>query len=1181
MNALITLGAMLLAAVPGGITVAEIIGAVVMTAFTALSSLIFAKKKNNDTFEPTQYTRREVGGTIPIIVGTRRTYGVEVFRKNDSTYAGASSRQFFQIHYSIGTIAFICDSAVYGEKNLFDLGHSGAHSSVIDFRFGTNDQLPTGHGWTEIAGDPSLAKNKYDALGLKLTPDSTHAVSYSGRAGINIFLAADEDGRSQGMNIAVDSLIYGLLCRRFKDENGNYLCHVGDHNKYAEFYASSKRYTGIVNAGNYTASELADVLETALNEALDDESTGHAITFSVSYSSETDQFTIESDTENVRLLTWSGSHRGNDIWDELGMIRGARYSFDPTKTGGTNFDDLRLTGSNPYSVSTFEDFSFTKTFTRNPIRICYELRTNPNTSPGIEHWDDFAQSLMFSEEQYCNEIASNPDTSIQYDIRPVNILPMLKAIYGSDGLISGTMAKPNELLLLIDGSRTSETDATAATNGAYVPQIVIAFGSGSLRYDINQIVIKTNSVVAQSYKLQYVDKQAHSGIKLPGTNYYEGWSDSDWSDVTGGLISGSTDAVKTIAFTKVSAYGIRIIDFSAVTGNFSLSEIEVKTQSFKTSKNIAIQSTVYTVSTEVVVDAFGTGDVSRLNDGSSATNVEFIASPSMSESYYEIRFPFKRRIGLIVLATNIGDPQSYSIYYQIATGGDWTLLETRTNSQGTDYCFVTPTEMISFRITNMSREAGNFTITEIEAYDAIPSVRYTLDAINESGQKFSDFMLRLYESFFAIPCDQYGTRFIRVERDEPAVQELNDNHIIACKRKPTPRREMVNQWLVTFANELKDFESDIVTIDDYASQLREMQYPGGGSGNLVTPREIELLGVVRPMQAQRMGHVLKKRARYGYVTYTITCRAGAVIAKIGDIIRIHKPSARINKKYARIIRMIYRGNHEIEIEAMEHYSNVYASPQIEVGDIEFTRDSAGSSGSSGVIPGDVKNVALVILEPGDYGIATPTLQVTFTPPSDSNFSHANIWINWDEAETDDGALFYRLEGTSIGDGAFTVPVNASGGIDDQYKIRVVVQAVSNTGTKKDITSIVEAWERGENTCIAETSILFDGSQALTARVAALVSSQASTGQSAKYFTGDGNQVLFDLGFAYTEGSLIVRIDGIHINKKIIGINDGTEGSPEAWEYDETDPEAGTFTFLYPPPNGAIIGVVYARSAVAV
>ncbi|MCP4707319.1 MAG: hypothetical protein GY869_01725, partial [Planctomycetes bacterium] len=1009
-----------------------LIGLVISTAFSVLGQLVMAKKQSSseNPFEATPYTRREVGGTTPIVVGRRRTYGLELFRKNDSSFSGASSRQFFFIAYSVGPINFISDIRIFGEKNIFDLGHDGAHSSVVDFRYGTKTQTQTGFGWNDIAEDYSQAYTKYDDLGLKLTPTTKHSISYVGRAGINLFLAADEQGRNNGMNIAADGLIDGLLSRRFKDSSGEYICHVGDHNKYAEFYHDNKRYTGIIASGTYTGTQLASALQTAFYAAKDDNDAAHAITFTITYNATNKQFTIQSNVSGVKLLTWTGSHRDCDIYDELGIIRGQRDNFNPATTGGTLFDDIALTGSGPYSVTTYEDFDFEKTFTRNPIRLCYELRTNDKTSPGIEHQDDFDQDLMYVEEQYCNEIVE-VNGSIQYDIVPRNVLTMLRRVYGDD-LITGTVAKPNELLKLIDGSHAAAAPPVTCEDTSFVPQIVLT-ARGSIRYAIDRINVKTNNANAQSYKLQYASVPA-ARRQVDGV-FRDCWAESDWIDINGGTISGSTDVVKTFTFTPIYAYAIRIINFSAVSGNFSLCEVELFPSG--SLQNLGTYFGVFTINANVIVDVLGTKDLKRIIDGYTTQDLEFESDlpdqPGPTAGpYYEIRFPFKRRIGMFVLATNVGEKQSYKIHYQTATGGAWTELIHREDIQGTDHCFVDATEMSAFRIADMSRGDSTrpFTITEIEAYDAIQSRRYTLDAINEDGAKFAEWLQNLYASFYAIPCESAdGKRWIKVERDEAAVQEVNQHHIITLTRKKTPRREKVNQWLLRFPNELKDYNDDITVVDDYAHQLRTYKFPGGGTGNVTSSSEIEFIGVTRPMQIQRMGAILKRRSRHADRFYTLRCIPGSVSAGVGEIVRINYPSKNISNKYIRIVRLIREANHEIEIEGYEHHGDVFDDPVIDVSDITFSRDAASGPGAeSGILPGDVSNVRLELKEPDELGITAPMVLVRFDAPDDPNYCYSNIWVNWN-AEEQDGVRVYRLESASSqGDGARAFALDTTGAI---------------------------------------------------------------------------------------------------------------------------------------------------------
>ena len=1162
-----------------------IVGAIIATALSVLAQIIMmpSRKGQRDPFKPTQYTRREVGGTTPVVVGRRLTYGIEVFRKNDSTYPGASSRQFYFVVYSVGPIGFISNTRVFNERDIFALGHSGAHSALIDFRYGTLDQAPTGFGWSDIGGDPSRAKNKYDALGLMVTPNAPHPLAYVGRAGLNIFLAADEQGRSQGANIAVDSIVDGLTCRRFKNTDGDYVCHVGGHNQWVEYWYNKKRYAAQVEAGTYTASELAAAVQTALNAAEDDDGQATPITFTVStsqttnaYSGETEtRFTIEAATADVRLLTWTGSHRGADIWDDLGFLRGARYSFDPTKSGGNEFDDLRLAGTGPYSITSFHPFE--RVFTRNPIRICYELRTNPDVSPGIERPDDFDQALMLAEEQYCNEIVT-VDGVTQYDVQPRNVLPMLKRVYGADGLISGTTGNPSSLLYLIDGEYANAAPihpfSKESIQTTYVPQILFRFYPSY--YKIDKIVIKTNNTVAQSYKLQYTNAKPD---RLCFFSY--AWSDYLFTDIPGGTITDSTEPVKTIEFDAIYVTGIRIVGFSAKSGPFSLCEVEVYTTK---GRRVVHKNLISLLRTEIAININVIGNVNFLSDGGTNKDVIFDTMPGGSGTsgpYYEIRFPFKRRIGLIVLATNVGEPQSYKIYYQASTDGDWTLLAERADIKGTDYVFVPPTEMISFRITDMSRSGGTapFSLTEIEAYDAIPSRRYTLDAINENGEKFKDFLLRLYESFFAIPCNQFGRKWIRVERDEPPVQEINEDHVVTYQKKRFPRREKVNQWLCRYANEIQNYETDVVVMDDYASQLRQHRYPGGGTGEVISSREVEFYGVTRPMQMLRMGNILRNRARYADRVHYLECRPGTVSAVIGDVIRLNLPSYRVRNQLVRILRVVERGDFATELECVDHFADVYADTAISLGDIQFQRDAVagGTNGLPGVLPADVQNVIASASKIETDGVSAPWVSVTFSAPEDPNYSHADFWVNYNDEIDESGERVYKHVSSQMqGDGAYAFPVDTTGAVDGVWTARVLVQAVSKTGTRKSITQIDAEYENGQNTAIGTVLVLLDDTQEFYSAYLAHSAWASQQAYITEQFIADGTTTQFTIAETYRPFTVVVEVDGYTLRPKLAGVTDGTEGSQDTWEFQELTETNQIEVFQYdagqrdPLPEGSII-----------
>lgn len=79
----------------------------------------------------------------------------------------------------------------------------------------------------------------------------------------------------------------------------------------------------------------------------------------------------------------------------------------------------------------------------------------------------------------------------------------------------------------------------------------------------------------------------------------------------------------------------------------------------------------------------------------------------------------------------------------------------------------------------------------------------------------------------------------------------------------------------------------------------------------------------------------------------------------------------------------------------------------------------------------------------------------------------------------------------------------------------------------------------------------------------------------KVFLGDGSTALFTLGSGYAAGSTDISIDGLRIDRKIVGINDGTDGSPDSYEYEEIDPAGGDIAFpKFAPPVGAVLSVHY-------
>jgi hypothetical protein len=1092
------------------------VSAVISTALSTLAALIFAPKAPSaGPLDPTPYTRRTVGGSTPIVVGRRKTYGIEVFRKNESK-DGQSSKQFFQILYSVGPIACIYDTRVFNERNIYSLGSENQHTSVIDYRYGTIEQTPTGHGWSDIASDGDYA-GTYDSLGLFVSPDAAHSVAYTGRAGLNIFMAADEQGRSAGMNVQVDSVVNGLLCKRFKNSNGDSLCHVGDHNKYIEFYYDSKHYVGTISSGDLTASQLADAVQTALNNAMDDDSTGHSITFTVSYNSETDLFTIASDTDDVTLLTWTGSYRGGDIWDELGILRGARYNFNPTLSGGNVFEDMQI--SSTISISSFHTFE--KSYTRNPIRICFELRSNSFISPGIESPDDFNQAIMYQEEKYCNEIVS-VNSVIQYDINPRNILPDLHRIYGN--VVSGTVSNQQTLEYLIDGSYTNPADPAGGASGAtFSPHIAFVSNGRS----ISEMVIRTNSV-SKTFTVQYVP------ITIPPTVVYNGeqvvrmyFPESAW--VTKETVTNSTDTEATITFSPaVQCNALRIVNFSCASGLFTLFSIVLKSGGY----GISYQTHIY--------EAVSTGNLYYLQQPTNPYPVTLdgnLAGTGLSGPYYRFDFPFKRRIGLISISTNVGEPQSYTIYYQASNGGAWIQLVSRTDQKGSDLIFFDPVEMVAFAITDMSRGDGTnrFSINEVEAYDAIKSRRYTLDAVIEASEKFKDNLQRLYESFFGIPCEENGSQYIRVERDENPVQGLYSEHIVDLKKTYLPRREKINQWNLRYPNELKDFEPDIYTVDDYAGQLRSFHYPGGGTGNVINAREIEFVGATRPLQVARMGHILSNRANYADIVYVIKCLPGAITAGIGKIIKIHYPEKNVINKLARIMKIQESEDMSTEIECALHIPSVYNDAAVTPEDIAYQKDAIGSGDSQTDSSGDGTIAGIVKESTSGSDVSTPMLSLVPQPPESPEFDHYKVYINKNEDTDSSGSRLWSLAAiSSKEDQSILIPIDTTGASGNQFRLRVLVQSVSRSGKAKSIREINSEFESGKSRAVIEWDMILDADADPNYQAIQSTASQAAKSGEREYrFSAGGEgsgQSLIITVPAYESGSVRLYADGIRATK---------------------------------------------------
>lgn len=103
-----------------------------------------------------------------------------------------------------------------------------------------------------------------------------------------------------------------------------YIDPVDDGNFYLNFNEGSGEITAEIETGSYTPTELADAIETAMNDI-------GVNTYTVTFNRSDRTYTISS-TVNFSLLTTSGSNVGSDIFSLIGFT-GADRSGDDSYTG--------------------------------------------------------------------------------------------------------------------------------------------------------------------------------------------------------------------------------------------------------------------------------------------------------------------------------------------------------------------------------------------------------------------------------------------------------------------------------------------------------------------------------------------------------------------------------------------------------------------------------------------------------------------------------------------------------------------------------------------------------------------------------------------------------------------------------------------------------------------------------
>jgi len=186
-------------------------------------------------------------------------------------------------------------------------------------------------------------------------------------------------------------------------------------------------------------------------------------------------------------------------------------------------------------------------------------------------------------------------------------------------------------------------------------------------------------------------------------------------------------------------------------------------------------------------------------------------------------------------------------------------------------------------------------------------------------------------------------------------------------------------------------------------------------------------------------------------------------------------------------------------------------------------------------------------------------------------------VNYNDEIDESGERVYKHVSSQMqGDGSYAFPVDTTGAVDGVWTARVLVQAVSKTGTRKIITQIDAEYEKGQNTAIGTVLVILDDTQEYYAAYLAKNGWAASQAYITEQFIADGVTTQFTIAETYRPFTVIVEVDGYTLRPKLAGVTDGTEGSQDTWEFQELTETNQIEVYQYnagirdPLPDGSII-----------
>ena len=388
-------------------------------------------------------------------------------------------------------------------------------------------------------------------------------------------------------------------------------------------------------------------------------------------------------------------------------------------------------------------------------------------------------------------------------------------------------------------------------------------------------------------------------------------------------------------------------------------------------------------------------------------------------------------------------------------GSDWTTLSAATDGN--------PAAIIrDYLIT--SREIGGcgYPTNQIddtsfgEVYDHLEvliadgsggsEARGRLDLVIDSFRPWLDNLQDMMATFGGFLVTDGRKFFLRVEKDETAVQAFTDDNITNLSYQTFTKESRPNRIIGQYVD-ITAQGNDARTrasIDDLTDQATN---PRG-----IVPQEVGLLGIQRQSQAIREITKILNDARTNWYTISFLTDINAIAIEPGDVITVKHPvlGDGLTTFKFRVFRIQEAGNHQVKIIAKAHTASVYNDEfEQQVVTLDYTIPKNPFDPVADVTGLSVQAVGFLQKD----GAFVSNLQVTWTEPIET-LGLKHYLLEWEE----DGGAFEEKLNVFPGVTKATIPLAK---VDSSYRVKVI------TVNKFDIKS----------TGIISTSITVNGDTA--------------------------------------------------------------------------------------------------------